>query len=188
MVAIILFAGCAADGSLPSEPQTHARTSSVPDISVASTPNSSTPSTSPMYVPVKPTLPAAAKRHSDAGAVAFVSYYWEALNYAWTKPDGTLLPRLSLPGCKGCENFQGAAADFQAKSWRYSSPPVQLISAIHVITDRDGVRVVTKVRKLPASIFDETGARVHTQTKGDQLWGFDALWTGSGWRLSQMGR
>ncbi len=65
-----------------------------PTSSSTSTTASSTSSSTTAYVPVKPTLPAAAKEHTDAGAVAFVKYYLDVVNYAWTKPDAKILPRL----------------------------------------------------------------------------------------------
>jgi hypothetical protein len=58
---------------------------------------------------VKPTFPAAAKKQTDAGAVAFVEYYLDALDYAWSAPDDKILVGLSTSDCKFCVNVQKTA-------------------------------------------------------------------------------
>lgn len=52
--------------------------------------------------PVEPTMPAAAKRHTAAGAEAFVRFYWEMVNYAQSSGDVSGLTQLSGPRCSAC--------------------------------------------------------------------------------------
>jgi hypothetical protein len=52
--------------------------------------------------PVEPQLPAAAKEASEAGARAFIEYYWELINYAQATGDVKALKAVSGANCEGC--------------------------------------------------------------------------------------
>nr|WP_257759336.1 DUF6318 family protein [Pimelobacter simplex] len=52
--------------------------------------------------PVVPVLPAAAREASEAGARAFVGYYWELVNYAQATGDVRRLQRTSAATCDVC--------------------------------------------------------------------------------------
>jgi hypothetical protein len=67
---------------------------------------SGSPSSTPTG-PVEPTMPAAARRHTVAGAQAFVKFYWEMVNYA--QATGALEPlvKLSAGNCGACSGGVG---------------------------------------------------------------------------------
>lgn len=48
-------------------------------------------------------MPAAAKRHTPAGAEAFTRFYFAALNYAQGTLDTEVLARLRTGACDGCQ-------------------------------------------------------------------------------------
>lgn len=58
--------------------------------------------TSPAAEPVEPELPGAATQPSEAGARAFIAYYWELINYAQVTGDVKALRAVSGPNCAGC--------------------------------------------------------------------------------------
>jgi len=78
-----------------------------PPSSTPSSPGSSSPteatSTPTQTGPVEPTLPAEAGRDSKAGVEAFVTFYWDVVNYATKTGDVRLLRELDQPSCEGCE-------------------------------------------------------------------------------------
>lgn len=85
-------AGCTGDdpGTAPSPSPSVTTSTSVP----------STPA--PTAAPVAPVLPAAAKKPTEAGARAFIAYYWALINYAQVTGDVKGLEKVSGPNCRRC--------------------------------------------------------------------------------------
>lgn len=79
------------------------------------TPTSATPSPSASASPTPPAMPDAAKAHTTAGAKAFVTYYWQVVDYAQNNLDVNLLSELSLPTCTGCRSGIQTISDVAAK-------------------------------------------------------------------------
>ncbi|MCW2791820.1 MAG: hypothetical protein JWO76_918, partial [Nocardioides sp.] len=52
--------------------------------------------------PVEPTMPAAAKKHTVAGAKAFVKFYWDMADYAQASGDLAGLTTLTSENCDAC--------------------------------------------------------------------------------------
>lgn len=87
----VLLAGCSDDGP-DGDPS--------PSPSVSTTaPASPTPTAAPAK---EPALPTAAKEPTEAGARAFIAYYWDLINYAQVTGDVKALERVSGPSCDGC--------------------------------------------------------------------------------------
>jgi len=61
------------------------------------------PSPSSSAEPVEPALPDAAREASEAGARAFIGYYWELVNYAQVTGDVKALRKASGKTCEGCK-------------------------------------------------------------------------------------
>jgi hypothetical protein len=97
IAAVSLAATLAACGSEAAAPNP------VPD-----TPNSPKPSDGGVDPPA---VPIAASKHTAAGARAFVTYYWNVVNYAQRTLNVTLLRQLSLPTCTGCRGGIKALTD-----------------------------------------------------------------------------
>jgi hypothetical protein len=53
--------------------------------------------------PTPPVMPRAARAHTEAGAKAFVRYFWDVVNYAQATGDTNAIAELSADGCVGCE-------------------------------------------------------------------------------------
>lgn len=108
-------------------------------------------------------IPAAARAHTAAGAEAFVKFFVEQSNLAWTRPQEGLLAPLSDPGCVACKRLEETASDLVASGERYASDPVTDIVAEAVpgaVGNRQLVRMTAKQRRV--SITDDTGAIVRT--------------------------
>lgn len=67
-----------------------------------STPTSAraSPSATPSLLP--PVMPALAKEHTEAGARAFVEYYWKVVNFSSVTFATAPLEALNANGCEGC--------------------------------------------------------------------------------------
>ncbi|NGZ99563.1 hypothetical protein G5V59_01935 [Nocardioides sp. W3-2-3] len=87
----VLLAGCSDD-----EPD--GQPSPSPSVSTTA-PVSPTPSAAPAKEPV---LPAAARQPTEAGARAFIAYYWDLINYAQVTGDVKALEKVSGPNCERC--------------------------------------------------------------------------------------
>ena len=86
-----LLAGCGGEKQLAADP---------PSASVSVT--SAAPS------PVVPVMPALAMEHTEAGAKAFVSYFWTVVNDAQKTLDTATLRSLHNPLCTGCNGGTSA--------------------------------------------------------------------------------
>ena len=103
MAAALLLAGCAEDK--PREP----KASAAPTVTV-------------------PTMPAAAEKNSEAGAIAFVKHYIDVFNYASNTGDVKELQKLFESGCKACrtyldtiESAHANGADVDGFDWTVSN-------------------------------------------------------------------
>jgi len=68
--------------------------------------------------PAQPTMPAVARDHTDAGAVAFVRYFYEVQNYAMATGDVDQLEALASEACRECrEDVASFAAGDQLGHW-----------------------------------------------------------------------
>jgi hypothetical protein len=101
VVATLLVAGCSGD-----EPDAQPRKPSAPSTSPVAT-------TSPS--PTPPALPAAARRNSKAGAVAFAHHYIDLINYVRTSGDSNSLRRRSSNGCASCSAIAEIAEQTYAR-------------------------------------------------------------------------
>lgn len=92
--ACALFAALVACGG---DPQPKFTKSPTPTHTMSASPASPTPTD-----PTPPEMPAAAKKHTVAGAKAFTRYVWRVVNYTQTTLDAAPLRPLLSKGCDGC--------------------------------------------------------------------------------------
>lgn len=69
-------------------------------------------------------IPAAAREKSDKGAEAFVRFFFDQVNVAWTTPRAGLIAALSDGGCQFCLKSEADAADLVRAGDRYASAPI----------------------------------------------------------------
>ena len=92
LVLVVLVAGCGGDPKADPSPS-----------------RSSAPSASSTPMPTPPALPDAAKANTKAGAIAFVKYYVELLNYLEATGDDEPALAVSADACKSCQAVVRAA-------------------------------------------------------------------------------
>ncbi len=105
LAALALLAGCSDDDPSPGDPGS----TSTP------TGNPETPTSSATAKPTEPALPDAATKATEAGARAFITYYWDLINYAQVTGDVKALKRVSGPNCDRCQaGIRGINAVYSA--------------------------------------------------------------------------
>jgi hypothetical protein len=118
------------------------------------------------------------------GAVAFVRFYVDQINRAWTEPnDGTLRPN-STSECLSCAALQETAASLVSTGERFAGPPLQLDS----ITPRDGAPpgqqfVSAQMQQLASSRVDGSGQVKESQSQASAVRDFVVIWQESRWLM-----
>jgi RNase P subunit RPR2 len=177
-LAAVLAVGACSGGDDP--PATSSTSGSSSSSSTSSTTTSSPSTTATTTVQV----PAAAQKHTPAGAEAFVRFYIDQSNEASMKADVTLLPPLSDPGCKSCEALQTAVEELKTNGTHYDSAPVTISKATAIDGGPKGqqfVRVLMVQNK--TDVVDATGKVVSTDPRADLARTFSTTWMGERWVL-----
>lgn len=135
--------------------------------------------------PVAPVLPAAAKVASEAGARAFIAYYWDLINYAQVTGDVVGLRKVSGPNCDGCRGGINAITGVyrdggSAKGGKYS-----------VVIERLSVAKFSGARAFEGLVRVKNDEQVITRADGttrileptrNSITVY-LLWTGAFWRM-----
>ncbi|MDC5698716.1 hypothetical protein OO014_15780 [Intrasporangium calvum] len=164
-------------GTIPSP---SSATSSVP----TSTPSSS-PTTKSSAAPDFPEgVPAAARKHTKEGAVAFVRHYVSELNAAWRDPDPDRIGRLCLKTSKSCQAFIVAAEELDREGRRYSSDAVRIDRAGPFGEAGKQFRVEFHGGQTGARVVDANGKVVDEESVSTTHNMFFLEWTTSGWMIA----
>ncbi len=103
-----------------------------PDLAPSTSPSSPTtttssaspaPTTSPTATPAS-SIPAAARKQTPEGAKAFVEYFMEQVNLAWTTPSTGLIADNSTSDCKFCNTAEATARWLVEHDQHYAAAPV----------------------------------------------------------------
>jgi hypothetical protein len=133
-------------------------------------------------------IPEAARAHTEAGAEAFVRFYMEQVNAAWTGPSAGVLPRLSDPGCLACKGFEETAAELMAKGRRYQGTPASFTSFKAIEGAQGGRQLVHVIgTQHRVAILDRDGSVVSTDPEEPIAVNALAIWEGDRWLLYDMG-
>ena len=107
----------------------------------------------------EPELPAAAKEHNQAGAVAFAKFYWNETGRALHSGDTSGLEELSTD-CVPCNKYR-EIVDKDAESGRHADINPTVLGA-HKVTDRTDSKsdqaVTLAVEEKPYKLVDDAGA------------------------------
>ena len=179
-VVLLALGACTGDGDDPGKSPSSS-SSSTTSGTPTGTPTSG-PTTTATGDPAS--LPPEARKHTPEGAAAFVKYWVEQSNEAWTRPDATLLPPLSDPDCIACKSLQETAEELVAKHHRYESDPVSSIRTEPVPGAPSGKQFVRlQVRQNKVNIVDESGRTVSTDSAANVTRTVMTVWGSSGWVL-----
>ncbi len=130
-----LVAGCSDED--PPRPIESTKSSSGP-----SSPSSAATTEPTPTGPVEPTLPAEAREETEAGAEAFVRFYYAMINYATATGEVTNLERLHEPSCEGCQGGIDQVERVYDRGGRIEGSGYQVLR-VETIRLRDGFWSVT---------------------------------------------
>jgi hypothetical protein len=144
----------------------------------------SSPSTTAPTTRAASDIPAAARAHTPAGAEAFVKYFYDKINIAWTTPATGILPPLSDPGCRACRAFETSAKALVGKGQRYASDPVTITNIRAVPGGSHGQQyVVARLEQHSVSVVDSAGREVSRDEEKSASTTISLVWTEGGWHF-----
>jgi hypothetical protein len=180
LAASMVLAACG--GGAKPDPSS-SRTTGSPPTTTATAP---TTSASPTAT-ADPNIPAAARAHTPAGAEAFVRYFIERLNVAWTVPRAGILSPLCQSSAIACTAFEKTATRLAGAGHHYDGNPL----TIGFIGDLGGpaankIDVLANVVQEPRREVDAAGKTYVTDTRKNLRFDFELLFTGQAWSVSSI--
>ena len=173
LAASLLLAACGGDAK--------------PGASSSSTSTSSPTTTAPPTVSptTDPNIPLAARAHTPAGAEAFVRYFFERLNIAWTGPSAGILSPLCQPSAIACAANEKTATRLVSEGHRYDGNPVtvKVIAALGS-TSKNRIDVLANVVQERRSEIDGAGKKYITDKRKKLRVDFELLYTGHAWSVA----
>jgi Family of unknown function (DUF6318) len=136
---------------------------------------------------IDPNIPAAARAHTPAGAEAFVRYFVERLNVAWTAPRAGILSPLCQASSKACAAYEKTATRLSSTGHRYNENPLTVgfigplgsASANHL-------DVLANVVQEPRSEVDSAGKTYITDQRKDLRLDFELFYIGQAWSVASI--
>jgi hypothetical protein len=180
----VALGGCTGE----SEPDPSPSTGSASATSSASP--SVTPSPSPSVTASGPEIPAAAREQTEAGAEAFVRFFFDQVNMS-RGPNRELASssHLSDPECQFCQKSEESTLGFVADGQRYASQPVEVRGIEPIVGAPSGQQYLAATFEQKASrIVDQSGTAV-TSVKRQVGERYVVLaWSGGRWWMREMER
>ena len=103
------------------------------------------------------TVPIAARAQTPVGAVAFVHFFYDQVNAAFSTADPGLLFGLSDPACGTCKNYAQAAQQFRTDGQRIRGTSVRILTAEAPPLDRGFIAVDVFFDAPARAVVDMTG-------------------------------
>ncbi len=177
LVASILLTGCATDTKPSASPS---RTTGTAPSTAAAKPSTVAPT-------ADPNMPNAARAHTPAGAEAFVRYYFETLNAAWTVPRAGILSPLCRSSSTACTAFEKTATRLTKEGHRYDGNPLT-IKFIGVLdaTKPDNYEVLVNLVQERRSEIDAAGKTIITDKRRIYRVNIDLVYTRDSWSIASL--
>lgn len=181
LVALALLAGCSDDDPSPGDPSATSTPTGTPE----------TPTTSATAKPTEPALPDAATKATEAGARAFITYYWDLINYAQATGDVKTLKRVSGPRCDACTGINQTLRNQYKQGGRIEggTNKIHILKATELTTDSKsayGFRLRVDVSHDPQTVHNGDGT-AEDRAAGTNTVTMVLFWTeGERWRLDIM--
>ena len=167
--------GCQSEETPPASP--------TPSATVSSPSPSASASVSPSPSP-SGDVPAEAREKTDEGAEAFVTYFFDQVNRAWTTPEAGVIAALSVKGCEFCEKTEATALYLVKEHQRYESNPVSVTQTARFAgAPRDQHYYSIQLTQNRSRILDASGAVVATDPKKETQFNVAVQWAENGWRM-----
>jgi len=182
LAASILLAGCGGDSKPNASRSSTASSSPTTTAAPSTTSGSPTSTASPT---TDPNIPAAARAHTPAGAEAFVRYFFERLNVAWTVPRAGILSPLCQPSSKACAAYEKTATRLTKEGHRYDGNPVT-IKFIGVLdaTNPSKYDVLANVVQERRSEIDAAGKTIVTDKRKAYRVNVELTYTDHTWSIA----
>ena len=192
-VSAVVLVGCNGGTEVEDPPTTaspSAPTSS-PESSPSPTETESTeepttegPTDEPTEASALPELPEAAKENTPEGAEAFIRYYFDVANFALTKPEPGLVPKIASDECVSCATLEAQVADLSQQGQRATSNPYEIKSMALVGGTTQDVELFNMVVALPATTIESRDGTVSDPSQEAEYSGTGgARWEGGRWEL-----
>lgn len=183
LAASMLLAGCssgaqAGASSSPTKGTTPTTTTSGPTATRSVAPKTAAaPRTDP-------NIPAAARSQTTAGAEAFVRYFIERLNVAWTGPQAGILSPLCQASSKACAGYEKEAVRLTRVEHRFDGNPVSIefIGTLDA-TNPNKYDVLANVVQERRSEIDGNGKTYVTEQRRKLRLNFELLHTDQAWSV-----
>jgi len=135
----------------------------------------------------RPQIPAAARAHTPAGAEAFVRYFIERSNVAWTGPHTGILIPLCQSSAIACTGLEKDATRLAKAGHHYDGDPVT-IKFVGVLdaTRANNYDVLANVVQENRNEIDAAGKVYVTDKRKNIHLNFELLYTGSEWSVATM--
>jgi hypothetical protein len=184
LAASMLLAGCGGAEKPDASPPSTASPSPTTTAALTTPPVAPTATVTPT---TDPNIPAAARAHTTAGAEAFVRYYFERLNVAWTGPHAGILSPLCQASAIACTGFERDATRLAKEGHRYDGDPVAIkFVGVLDVTSPDKYDVLANVVQERRSEIDAAGKIYVTDKRKDLRFHFVLLYTGHAWSVSSL--
>ncbi|WP_392542449.1 DUF6318 family protein [Oryzobacter telluris] len=153
--AALVLGGCQSEDAPPATPSP----------SVTSPSPSPSPSPTPSASPTGGDVPAAARENTKKGGEAFVRYFFDQVNVAWTQPKAGVIAELGEPKCEFCVNTEETAAFLVKEKQRYDQDPLSLARVEGLTAPEGQLYFFVEGTQNRASIVDASGKVLATDPK-----------------------
>ena len=136
---------------------------------------------------IDPNIPAAARAHTPAGAEAFVRYFIQRVNLAWTAPRAGILSPLCQASSKSCLALEKTATRLTSEGHHYDGNPVNIdfIGTLDA-TNTSKYEVLAKVVQDRRSEVNAAGKIYVTDQRKNLRFDFELVYLGQGWSVLSM--
>jgi hypothetical protein len=132
------------------------------------------------------TVPAAAKPKTQAGAAAFVAFFWQQFNRSQMEANPALLPGLFQDSCAPCAAYVDGATALQKGRQHYASPPFVVKSVKTDTLKGSTATVLSPVTQQAAAVADSSNKTLAVATEQDQEFLVTLMWNNNGWKVSDI--
>ncbi|MFC7485461.1 DUF6318 family protein [Knoellia sp. CPCC 206453] len=133
-------------------------------------------------------VPAAARDHTEAGAIEFAKFYILEADRAYVSVDTSTLADLAGPSCEGCQSAIEGVDEFKVAGERQLRPSMTVLSTNALPNSTaDVAQVQVQVRASEVDIENKAGKVVGSTEKGDTVYRLAVRWTDGHWTAADMG-
>lgn len=157
LAAVLALAGCGTGGETPGGPTSVVTSAAVSRPWAAPT---TTPSAS--VDPVLARIPAAARPETQAGAEAFVKFYFEQVNVAFKNASSHGLEDLTSSDCELCSGMAEGVTSMAAKDRHYGGDLAEVTYLRAIEFTPTARRVLVEADQQQVSVMDKAGQVVDT--------------------------